>query len=81
MYSRHGCHLCENAWIQLKEKQGQYQFQLELVDVDTELELVKLHGEHVPVVLVNEKIRFRGEVNPFLLQRLLDGEIERKPER
>jgi hypothetical protein len=39
-------------------------------DVDDDPELASQYGESVPVVTVNGKIRFRGRVNPVLLERL-----------
>ena len=47
-----------------------YRFGLEKRDVDSEPELKTRHGDFVPVVTVNGKVRFRGRVNPVLLERL-----------
>jgi hypothetical protein len=44
------------------------------VDIDTDPDLVARYGTEVPVVTVNGKVRFRGEVNRVLLERLLEGE-------
>ena len=71
VYTRHGCHLCEVAWDQLRREQRRHGFRLEAVDVDTDPELVTRHGTCVPVVTVNGRVRFRGAVNPVLLRRLL----------
>ncbi len=71
MYTRRGCHLCEQAWAQLEEARQDYGFALSQVDVDAEPELVRQYGECVPVVVVNGRVRFRGVVNPVLLRRLL----------
>jgi hypothetical protein len=71
MYTRKGCHLCDEAWQQLEEKQRRYHFKLEKKDVDTDPNLIALYGQWVPVVLVNGKLRFRGRVSPVLLERLL----------
>jgi glutaredoxin len=73
VYSRQGCHLCDEAWEQLLLAQRRYGFQLEKVDVDTDASLAAQYGECVPVVLVNGKVRFRGRVNPVLLEKLLEG--------
>jgi glutaredoxin len=71
MYTRQGCHLCEAAWQQLAAARAQYGFTLDAVDVDSDPALAALHGQCVPVVEVNGKVRFRGVVNPHLLARLL----------
>jgi hypothetical protein len=74
MYTRQGCHLCEEAWGELERQQARYRYTLEMQDVDTDPALAAAHGEWVPVVLVNGKVRFRGRVNPVLLERLLWAE-------
>jgi glutaredoxin len=70
MYSRPGCHLCDEAWELLERYQAQHGFRLDKVDVDADPELKARYGDWVPVVTVNGKVRFRGRVNPVLLQRL-----------
>lgn len=72
MYTRTGCHLCENAWTLLEAAQQTHQFTLEAINVDSSPELVQQYGDCVPVVVVDGKVRFRGHVNPVLLKRLLD---------
>jgi glutaredoxin len=75
MYTRQGCHLCEQAWQQLEQAQHQYHFALQQVDVDADTELVREYGECVPVVVVNGRVRFRGVINPVLLKRLFASHI------
>lgn len=73
MYSRVGCHLCDEAWEQLLKAQTCYRFHLARQDVDTDPALVAEYGNCVPVVTVNGKVRFRGRINAVLLARLLDA--------
>lgn len=70
--TRAGCHLCDDARVLIETAKDRHGFQLDIVDVDASPELVGRYGECVPVVLVNDKLRFRGRVNPVLLQRILD---------
>src|SRR5438105_3568633 len=72
LFTRHGCHLCAEAWTVLREAQQRHGFQLEIADVDAKPEWVELYGDCVPVVLVNGKVRFRGAVNEVLLKRIVD---------
>lgn len=81
LYTRQGCHLCEDAERLLRDEQQRAGFALTLVDVDTDLELMARHGNCVPVVAVNDKVRFRGRVNPVLLTRLLRAEAARSARR
>jgi glutaredoxin len=71
MYTRQGCHLCETAWQRLQAAQERYGFALTARDVDQNPQLAAEYGDCVPVVTVNGKVRFRGVVNPVLLERLL----------
>jgi hypothetical protein len=71
MITRSGCHLCEEAWGQLIQAQCRYGFRLTQVDVDGHPDLVARYGDCVPVVLVNGRVRFRGRLNPMLLERLV----------
>jgi glutaredoxin len=74
LYTRQGCHLCEQAWEVLQKARQRFGFRLKVVDVDGEADLAARHGDCVPVVTVNGKVRFRGAVNPAWLTRLLRAE-------
>ncbi|MBI3412419.1 MAG: glutaredoxin family protein [Planctomycetes bacterium] len=73
LLTRAGCHLCDDALAVLQETREAYGFQMETIDVDSSPELAAEHGDFVPVVLVDGKVRFRGRVNAVLLRRLLDA--------
>jgi glutaredoxin len=73
-YTRRGCHLCEDAWQLVQAARRKYDFELTARDVDEEPALAAAHGECVPVVAVNGKVRFRGRVNAVLLERCLRAE-------
>ncbi|HMF16286.1 MAG TPA: glutaredoxin family protein [Gemmataceae bacterium] len=74
MVTRAGCHLCDEAWQQLDAARQRHGFRLTAVDVDAGPDLVSQYGDCVPVVLVDGKVRFRGRINPVLLDRLLRAE-------
>jgi glutaredoxin len=78
LYTRQGCHLCEDAWLLVQKEQKRYQFQFNVVDVDTDENLFKQFGDQVPVVMVDGQIRFRGGINPVLLRRLLQAEVQKR---
>ena len=74
MFTRRGCHLCTDAWEVLQAARRRYGFRLSAADVDSNPEWRQEHGDCVPVVTVNGRVRFRGRVNPVLLGRLLRSE-------
>jgi hypothetical protein len=57
--------------------QRRYQFSLRAVDVDSEPMLAERYSDQVPVVTVDDKVRFRGAVNRVLFNRLLRAEAMR----
>ena len=67
LYTRVGCHLCEDA-ERLLIKHG---LRPEKVDIDDDPELAEQFNTCVPVVEIDGKIRFRGRVSEVLLRRLL----------
>jgi glutaredoxin len=71
MYTRQGCHLCEEAWQLLERERQRHAFTLRQIDVDSDPQLQREYGECVPVVTVDGRVRFRGRINPVLLRRLL----------
>jgi glutaredoxin len=74
VYSRKECCCCHSAIDLLKGYQRRHGFAIEEVDIDGDPDLVARHGEWVPVVAIGGKVRFRGKVNPVLLERLLAAE-------
>jgi glutaredoxin len=67
LYTRAGCHLCEDA----KEILIRHGLRPTMVDIDADPKLRQQFTDCVPVVEIDGKIRFRGRVNEVLLQRLL----------
>jgi glutaredoxin len=74
LYTRVGCHLCEEAERVLWEEQAVAGFGLELVDIDRDPELVRRYGVRVPVVAVDGQDLFEYEVPVDLLRARL-GEV------
>jgi len=79
VYSRAQCGCCVNALSLLKEAQRRHGFSIEEVDIDNDPDLVAKYDTQVPVVVLSGKVRFRGVVNPALLERLLQAESRNRP--
>ena len=71
LYTRVGCHLCEEAEQALREEQATTPFRLELVDVDRDPALARRYGVRVPVVAVDGEDLFEYEVPLDLLRARL----------
>jgi glutaredoxin len=74
VYTRAGCTCCHKALGVLRDAQRRFGFTIDEVDIDRDPDLVAKYNTEVPVVTVNDKVRFRGVVNPALLERLLLAE-------
>jgi glutaredoxin len=53
LYSRQGCHLCEEMLGEVERARAPYQTTLEIVDIDFDRELVRHYDTEVPVLFVN----------------------------
>ena len=53
IYSRTGCHLCENAEATIENLKSELDFDLEIKLIDNNPELEKLYGYEVPVIHIN----------------------------
>ena len=67
LYTREGCHLCEDAERTLLA----HGLQPSILDIDTVPELRERFDTCVPVVEIDGKIRFRGRVDEVLLRRIV----------
>ena len=67
IYSRTGCHLCENAEATIKSLQDELAFELEVKLIDGSDELEKLYGHEVPVIHIDGEHHdfFRVDVERF----------------
>jgi glutaredoxin len=69
LYTRHGCHLCDEA-LRLLVEHG---LTPKLLDIDSDSESRSRFDTCVPVVEIEGRIRFRGRVDPMLLRRILNS--------
>ncbi len=67
LYTRTGCHLCDDALAILLR----FGLTPRLVDIDADPQLREQYNECVPIVEIDGKERFRGRINEVLLARLL----------
>jgi glutaredoxin len=72
IYSRHGCHLCEQALETLEILQSELDFEIEEIFIDGDPELECKYGDQVPVIQIDhvqhdffrvDPIRFRKSFN------------------
>ena len=71
IYSRPGCHLCDDAKAAIEPFAGRYSIDLIVTDVDSDDALRQAYGSEIPVVMINGKEAFRHRVNRPVLERKL----------
>jgi glutaredoxin len=72
VYSRDGCHLCEEA-IELLQGYSAFLPPVREVDIDDDPGLKSRFDTEVPVVEIDGQVRFKGRVSDVLLRRLIEG--------
>jgi len=74
VYSRQGCHLCEDAENILESLREELNFEIEVIDIDEDAELVKLYSDQVPVIHIDgvhhdfykvDPTRFRSSLEKY----------------
>jgi len=76
VYSRHGCHLCENAVETInslrEESKKELEFSVEILYIDGNEELEKLYGTEVPVIHINGEHHDFYKVDPVRFKTSLE---------
>ena len=69
IYSRPGCHLCDEAKEVIERVGRRFPFALSVINIDTDPELQKLYGEQIPVVFINRNKAFKYHVDEAELEK------------
>ena len=73
LYSRPGCHLCDDMKA-VVQRVGQWMpIAMEIVDISTDPELEARYGLEIPVLLVDGKKAAKYRVSEEELRRILTG--------
>jgi glutaredoxin len=71
IYSRQGCHLCDDAQKTLESLREELNFEIDVIDIDEDAELIKLYSDQVPVIHIDgihhdfykvDHLRFRSSL-------------------
>jgi len=78
IYSRNGCHLCDDAFNALESMREELNFEIDVIDIDKNAELVKLYSDQVPVIHIDgmhhdfykvDPVRFRSSLEKHRLHQ------------
>jgi glutaredoxin len=80
LYTREGCHLCDDALAVVERVRDARPFELRVVDIDHDLgpgdARFATYTNEVPVIEVNGRKAFKFRVEPAALSLALDGARE-----
>jgi glutaredoxin len=71
LYTRAGCHLCEDAREILARAQARHAFELEERDIEADERLLRAYLERIPVVAIDGVEAFELFVDESELERML----------
>ena len=71
LYSKPGCHLCDEAHVVLEEVRREQPFELEVRDISRKRALIEAYGLDIPVVTINGVEAFRHRVTADELRAAL----------
>jgi glutaredoxin len=69
IYSRPGCHLCDEAKAVIEQVRLRYAFTLREINIEDDPELEKAYGVEIPVVFVNGNKAFKYHVDEAELEQ------------
>ena len=67
IYSRPGCHLCDDAKDVIDRIRTRYPFALNVINVESDPELEAAYGTEIPVITINgnKAFKYRVDENEF----------------
>jgi glutaredoxin len=82
VYTREGCHLCENVIEELQKLFAARALEISTVDITTNADLLERYKEIIPVVEINGRVRVGGSAlaNRSTLSAVLSNALERRDE-
>ncbi|MES9846384.1 MAG: glutaredoxin family protein [Candidatus Sedimenticola sp. PURPLELP] len=72
LFSRQGCHLCEDMRWQLQQLQQERAFDFDEVDIASDPSLEKLYGTLIPVLTQDNRVVCNYYLDPVAVAEILD---------
>lgn len=73
MFSRPGCHLCDDAAEVIRRMQRRFAFRFDVINIESDPDLEARFGGRIPVVHIDGRPMFQYRVDPDALEK----EVER----
>ena len=72
LYTRPGCHLCEQAKEEMRRAGGADLYTLEEINIETDPALIERYGTEIPVILINGIKAFKYHLSAAEFRRKLN---------
>ncbi len=73
LYSKEGCHLCEQAKAILRRLAAEGLLEWKIVDIQENPALYERYWDKIPVVILEDGRSWYGKISEFRLRRALDS--------
>jgi glutaredoxin len=80
LYSKPGCHLCDDAHAVLDEVRRELPFELDVRDISKSRKLIEAYGLDIPVVTIDGAEVFRHRLTADQLRAALGARTGSRPE-
>ena len=74
VYSRPGCHLCDEAKDSIRAAGCDEGFELEEINIETNKELLAKYRFDIPVITINGEEKFRHKVDAAKFRELIQNQ-------
>ena len=78
IYSRLGCHLCEDAESTLESLREELNFEIEVIYIEDDAELIRLYSDQVPVIHIDGIHHDFYKVDPLRFKSSLETHRQRQ---
>ena len=78
IYSRQGCHLCEDAESTLESLREELNFEIEVIYIEDDAELIRLYSDQVPVIHIDGIHHDFYKVDPLRFKSSLETHRQRQ---
>ncbi len=72
LYTRRGCHLCDEAKVAIEAARRRRTFDYEELDIDADAGLLHLYNEEVPVIAIDGRKAFKYRLTADELLKKLE---------
>jgi glutaredoxin len=73
LFTRQGCHLCDEAKAEIERLRASAEFTLQVVDIDSDADLRAQYNEQVPVIFINGRKAFKYRIDAAKFLKLVGG--------